>query len=192
VNDKGNTGLKVEDENISFMKRSLADFLTLSRGVIGLVILALSVIGKEAYLAIVILALIGGATDILDGKFARHYLGEDREGKLGKYDIEIDTLFILCIIGYLSFSKIVIPRILGFGWVGLVLALVVLYKRNPKILVMFEILSVIVLLTVAGLYNLGIFVFIIVPVMAAGIIVNRKRVLYLIFDYWPKLFFGKC
>jgi phosphatidylglycerophosphate synthase len=188
VSGKGNPGLGVEEGTISFLKKSLADFLTLSRGIIGLVILALSFIGKEAYLVVVILTLVGGATDIFDGIFARRYLGEDKEGKLGKYDLEVDTLFVLCIIGYLSFSEIVIPTVVGFGWIGLVLIVAILYKRDPKILVLLEIPSVIALLLVAGLYNLGVFIFVVVPVMVTGIIINRKRVLYLVFDYWPKLF----
>ncbi len=83
--------------NHSFsLKERLADFLTLSRVVIGLVILSLSFVGRDAYITVVILVLVGAATDVFDGKVARRYLGENREGKLGKHDLEIDTIFVLC------------------------------------------------------------------------------------------------
>jgi len=101
VSENGKPSLRVENGAPSFLKENLADFLTLSRGIIGLVILSFSFIGKDAYITVVILALIAGATDIFDGKAARHYLGENREGKLGKHDLEVDTLFVLCVIGYL-------------------------------------------------------------------------------------------
>ncbi len=185
-NDKAS--VRVEDRTSSFLKENLADFLTISRVIFGLAILSLSFAGKNAYIVVVILTLIGATTDMFDGKAARRYLGDKREGKLGKYDLEVDTLFVLCVIGYLSFSGIVIPKILGFGWIGLALITTTLYKRKPKILVLFEVPSVIVLLLVAGLYNLEIFALIVAPAMAAGIIINRRRVLYLIFEYWPQLF----
>ena len=92
--------LKLEEGNLGFLKRNLADFLTFSRVIIGLTVLSLSFVGKSAYLVVVILVLVGAATDILDGKVARRYLGVNREGKLGKHEHEIDNFFIL----HLSFS----------------------------------------------------------------------------------------
>jgi hypothetical protein len=47
---------------------------------------------------------------------------------------------------------------------------------------------VVALLAIAGLYNLETFALIILPAMAIGIIINRRRVLYLIFEYWPNVF----
>ncbi len=91
----------------SYVKSRLADILTLSRVIIGLVILTLSFLGEEAYMTVVILALLGGATDISDGKIARRYLSKYGEGKLGKYDLTIDTSFVLCITGYFTFSGII-------------------------------------------------------------------------------------
>lgn len=188
MSGNGKPSLRVENGNPSFLGENLADFLTLSRGIIGLVILSFSFIGKDAYITVVILALIAGATDIFDGKAARRYLGENRKSKLCKYDVEVDTFFVLCVIGYLSFSEIVIPTVIGLGWIGFALAAVALSRRNLKILLLIEIPSVVVLLAIAGLYNLETFVLIILPAMAIGIIINRKRVLYLIFEYWPKVF----
>jgi len=187
VDKNGGHSSTVTDENISFLKENLADWLTLSRGIIGLVILSLSFIGKGAYVAVVILALFGIVTDMLDGIVARRYLGENREGKMGKHDVEIDTFFVLCIMGYLSFSGILVPRVLGLGWIGLALMATVLFKRDMRVLVIIEVPTVIALLVTTMLYNLQIFATIIAPVGAAALIINRRRVLYLIIDYWPAL-----
>ncbi len=180
--------LSLEEENLPFLKRNLADFLTISRVVFGLIVLSLSFIGKSAYIAVVILTLVGAATDILDGKVARHYFGENREGRLGKHDVEVDTLFLLCVLGYFSFSGVVIHRAIGLGWIGLVLIAAILSKRNLKVLVISEVTTVIALLVITLLYDPLIFGLIIAPAMAGGIIINRRRVLYLLFDYWPSLF----
>lgn len=48
--------------------------------------------------------------------------------------------------------------------------------------------QMIALLIIALLYNIQVFVFIVVPSMATGLIINRRRVIYLVFDYWPELF----
>jgi len=188
MSENGERSLKLEEGNLCFWKRNLADLLTLSRAIIGLTILPLSFIGKDAYIAVVILALIGGATDIFDGKSARRYLSENRQSRLGKYDVEIDNFFVLCIIAYLSFSVIVIPKVAGLGWIGLALMVIVLSKGKAQILILFETAGVIALLIITGLYNLKIFALIIAPTVIAGVMINHKRVLYLVFDYWPKLY----
>ena len=188
MSGNGKSNLRTDRDFSYFLKKELADFLTLSRGIIALVILSLSFIGKDAYIAVVILTLFGVATDIFDGRVARRYLDEDGGGKLGKYDMEIDTLFVLCILGYLSLSEIVIPRVVGLGLIGLALAAAIVYKRKPKILILIEVPSVIALLVITGLYDLKMFAFVIAPVTLALTIINRKRVLYMIFEYWPKVF----
>ena len=188
MSENGERSLKLEKGNLYFWERNLADFLTLSRAIIGLTILSLSFIGKDAYIAVVILALIGGATDIFDGKSARRYLREEKQGRLGKYDVEIDNFFVLCIIAYISFSKIVIPNVAGFGWIGLALMLIVLSKGKAQILILFETAGVIALLIITGLYDLNIFASIIFPTVIVGVLINHKRVLYLVFDYWPRLY----
>ncbi len=180
--------LEVESRTIFPLKENLADFLTLSRAIIGLTILSLSFIGKDAYIAVVILTLIGGATDIFDGKAARRYLRENRQSKLGKYDVEIDNLFVLCVIAYLSFSEIVIPKVAGLGWIGLAPMAIVISKGRAQILILLETAGVIALLIITGLYNLKIFALIIAPTVIAGVLINHKRVIYLVFDYWPKLY----
>ena len=186
MNDSGNSAI----ENVlpSFVKTRLADLLTLSRVLIGLVIISLSFIGKDAYITVVILALIGAATDILDGRAARRYLGKNREGKLGKHDLEVDTFFVLCTIGYLSFADIVIPKAVGLGWIILALVVITLQKRKPKVLFFFEIPSILALITIAGIYDSKTFFLIILPSICAAIIINHRRILYIVFKYIPKSF----
>jgi len=181
------SGLETKETPLSLFKEKLADLLTLSRGIISLVILFLSFIGRDAYLTVVILALVGAATDMFDGKAARRYL-KNRQSKLGEYDVEIDTLFVLCIIAYFSLSGIVAPRVVGLAWIGLALMAVILSKRAPKVLLMFEIPSVLAILTITGFYDFKIFISIVAPVFFAGVIINYKRVLYLLFEHYPKLF----
>jgi len=188
MSENSERSLKLEEGNLYFWKRNLADFLTLSRAIIGLTILSLSFIGKDAYMAVVILALIGGATDIFDGKSARRYLRENGQSRLGKYDVEVDNFFVLCVIAYLSFSEIVIPMVAGLGWIGLALMAIVLSKGRAQILILFETAGVIALLIITGLYNLKIFALVIFPTVIAGVLINYKRVLYLVFDYWPRLY----
>lgn len=188
MNQDSRHSFRLEAGNLRFLKRNLADSLTVSRIIIGLIILSLSFIGKSAYLAVVILALVGAATDIFDGKVARHYFGENGEGRLGKHDIEVDTLFVLCVLGYFSFSGVVIHRAIGLGWIGLVLIAAILYKKNPKVLVISEVITVITLLVIILLHDPLVFGLIVAPAMAGGIIINRRRVLYLVFNYWPSLF----
>ena len=105
----------------------------------------------------VILVGVGAVTDILDGRAARRYLGEDRQGKLGKYDLDVDTFFILCIVGYLTISGIVIPWVVGLGWIGLALIAAVVFKRDTRVMLLVEVPSVVALLVSSLVYDLAIF-----------------------------------
>jgi hypothetical protein len=172
----------------SFLKPRLADLLTLSRVIIGLIIMLLAGLGQTAYLVVVILVLVAGVTDILDGKAARRFLGSGREGELGKYDLDVDTFFVLSVVSYLAISDIVIPKAVGLGWVGLALLAAIIFKRDTRVMLLIEVPSVIALMVVAAIYDLPIFAFIIAPAMAAGIMINYKRLIYIIFHYWPRVF----
>jgi phosphatidylglycerophosphate synthase len=176
-----------ESKRLSFRER-LCDLLTFSRVIIGLAILSLSFIGKDAYLAAVVLVIIGGITDMFDGRVARHYLGENREGKLGKYDLEIDTFMVFCTLAYLSLSEIVIPRLVGLGWVALALIVIFACKRKTKVVLSFEIPSILALILIAALYDLRLFALIALPALCAGTAINYKRIRYLLLDYFPKIF----
>jgi hypothetical protein len=186
-------GVGMESKSATPSKRlsfgeMLCDLLTFSRVVIGLAVLSLSFIGKDSYVAVVVLVIIGCITDMFDGRVARHYLGENREGKLGKYDLQIDTFFIFCALAYFSLSGIVIPMVVGLGWIALALIVIFACKRNPKIILSFEIPSILALITIAGLYDLKIFLFIVLPAICIGVIIEYKRIHYLFFDYFPKVF----
>ena len=164
----------------SAIKDNLADFLTMSRAVIGLIVLSLSFIGKDAYATVVILALVGATTDVLDGRAARRYLGKDREGKLGKHDLTVDTLLVLCILTYFSLSGIVVPKVLGLAWAGLALICGLVWKLKAKVLTSFEIPTILALYAVAGVYDLRLFLGVIVPTTLAGVIFSWNRMCYVI------------
>jgi hypothetical protein len=176
-----------DSKRLSFGE-TLCDLLTFSRVVLGLAVLSLSFIGKDAYLAAVVLVIIGGITDIFDGWAARRYLGEKGEGKLGKYDPQIDTFLVFCTLAYFSLSGIVIPKVVGLGWIALALIVIFVYKMKPKVLLSFEIASILALIAIAGLYDLKIFAFIVLPVICTGVIIEHKRIRYLLFGYFPKVF----
>jgi len=180
--------IAIQIGRLSSLKERLAGFLTLSRVVIGLVILSLSFAGRDAYITVVVLVLVGAATDVFDGKVARRYLGENREGKLGKHDLEIDTFFVLCALAYFSFSEIVIPQMVGLCWIGLAVVAIVAYRGKPKILLIFEIPAILALIISAGLYDLGLFLLIVVPALFAGTVINHKRIRYQVFENFPRYF----
>ena len=175
-------------QGTSAIKDNLADFLTISRAVIGLTILSLSFTGKDAYTTVVILAFVGAATDVFDGRAARKYLGKDQEGKLGKHDLTADTLFVLCILTYFSLSSIVVPKVLGLAWTGLALISGLVWKLKAKVLTSFEIPTTLALYVVAAVYDLRLFLVAIVPTTLAIVIFNWDRTCYVIRVKIPKDF----
>ena len=177
-----------EGEVHSTFSKNLADYLTFSRLVTGFIILALALMGENAYIVVVLLSFLGAITDIYDGRAARRYLGEGKEGKLGKYDITIDTFFISCIIGYLAFSHITITPWIGIIWISTVIAVSLLTKGDARVLTVFEIVGVISILLITLFYDPLIFMLLIAPGMAFGIIINRRRVFHLLFRKWPDMF----
>ena len=186
----GNRGpsLSIYNDHPSWLKAKLADFLTLSRVVLGVVILSLSLVGADAYLTVVLLVILGGITDILDGRVARHYLGGEREGRLGQHDLEIDTFFVLCALAYFSIAGIVVLTAVGLGWIGLAAVAIAVYRGKPKILLIFEIPAILALIVSAGLYDLRVFLSIVLPALFAGTVINHKRIRYQLFENFPRYF----
>ena len=172
----------------SSIKNNLADFFTLSRGIIGVIILSLSLLGKDAYTVVVVLALMGAATDVLDGRTARRYLGKDRKGKLGKYDLAFDTFFVLCILAYLSLSRIVIPMVLGLAWIVLAFIASSIWKFKAKVLNLFEITTILTLFAIAGIFDLKLFFILIAPTTLAVVIFNWDRMWYVLRVKIPREF----
>lgn len=175
-------------KSLAYIKPRLADILTASRIIIALAILTLSWVGPQAYITMVILVGVGAVTDILDGRAARRYLGEGVKSRLGKYDLDVDIFFILCVVGYLTLSNIVISRIAGLAWVGLAITAAASFKRDTRVMLLIEVPSVIALLIISLIYNPTVFFWMIAPGLAAGIIINFKRLVYVIFHYWPSVF----
>ena len=184
----GQPSLSVQNAHPSGVKAKLADLLTVARVILGLVILSLSLVGTEAYIVVIILVIIGGITDVFDGRVARRYLGGEREGILGKHDLEIDTFFVLCALAYFSFSGIIIPTVVGLGWIGLAAVAIAVSRAKPKILLIFEIPAILALIASAGLYDLRVFLLIVVPALLVGTVINHKRIRYQLFENFPRYF----
>ncbi len=173
----------------SSFQRNLADYLTFSRIIISLIILLHVFKGEGAYISVMVLTFIGALTDMFDGRAARHYLEEGEEGNLGKYDIVVDTVFFLSIIGYLAFSRIIISPGIGTAWIALVLALGILSKGDQRVLTIAEIISVISILIIALKYRPSLFFFLVVPCFIGGILFEWDRFTQMIFHKWPEMFF---
>ena len=94
---------------------------------------------------------------MLDGRIARKFLSKDRKGKLGKYDLLFDTFFVLCILAYLSLSRIVMPMALGLAWIVLAVIASSVWKFKAKVLNLFEITTILTLFAIAGIYDLKLF-----------------------------------
>jgi hypothetical protein len=77
---------------------------------------------------------------------------------------------------------------MGLGWIALVLIAFFLFKRDHRVLAISVVPTEIALLVIACIYNTLIFMIVIAPAMTIGIIANRRRVRYLIFEYCPSLF----
>ena len=175
-------------DHTSAIKNNLADFFTLSRGFIGIIILLISLVGKDAYTVVVVMALIGAATDVLDGRIARRFLGKDRKGKLGNCDLAFDTFFVLCIMAYLSVSRIVMPMALGLVWIALALIASSVWKFKAKVLNLFEITTILALFAIAGIYDLQLFFLLIVPATLAAVIYNWDRMWHVVRVKIPREF----
>jgi phosphatidylglycerophosphate synthase len=175
-------------DHTSAIKNNLADFFTVSRGFIGIIILLISLVGKDAYTVVVVLALMGAATDILDGRTARRFLSRDHKGRLGRYDLVFDTFFVLCILAYLSLSRIVMPMALGLVWIVLALIASSVWKFKAKVLNVFEITTILALFAIAGIYDLQLFFLLIVPATLAAVIYNWDRVWHVVRVKIPREF----
>lgn len=171
--------------SISALKRNLADLLTASRALIGLVILSLSLIGKDAYTTVFVLALVGAATDVLDGRAARRFLRNGQKGRLGRHDLMVDTFFVLCILAYLSLSGIVIRTTLGLMWICIAVICAFIWKFKAKVLYPFEIPTVMALFAVAAIYDLRLFLLVLMPLTTATLILNRERLWQVLSEQIP-------
>ncbi len=105
------------------MKR-VADGLTASRALIALLIVLLSLGGKDALSWVIYLIILGWTTDVLDGELARRALRrlEEREAQdegeqtwLGEHDFALDMLMVYASFLYLTLVGYV-PPMWAFGY----------------------------------------------------------------------------
>jgi phosphatidylglycerophosphate synthase len=100
--------------------KPLADFLTVSRALLGICLAWLGMArGVEALPTAVLVVIISWLTDVLDGPLAR-YDPEHRVTWLGEHDAEADLAISLGVTAYLVLSAYLA------GWMGAVLVLTIL------------------------------------------------------------------
>jgi phosphatidylglycerophosphate synthase len=182
----GGSALANPEPNPSALKRNLADLLTASRALIGVIILLLSFIGKDAFTTVFVLALVGALTDILDGRAARRFLRKGHKGRLGRHDVAVDTLFVLCILAYVSLSGIVIRTALGLIWICLAVVCAFIWKFRNKALYPFEILTVMALFAVTAIHDLRLFLAVLMPLTVTTMALNRGRLWQVITEQIPR------
>lgn len=113
-------------------RKRIPDWLTASRVLIALAILALIPAGPQALRAVAWLLLVGWTTDIVDGRLARRW--EKEPSWIGEHDFQIDMLMVLASAVYLVATGLV-PRGVGIVYLvaGLLVALAV-HSRSAQFL----------------------------------------------------------
>lgn len=142
--------------------KQIADFLTILRGLLGIGIAALGLIGgQDALPVVVVILVLAWLTDLLDGVFAR--LDPDPQpGRLAGHDAKADMAVGLGVMAYLAFSGYV-PWWLGALIIFLALAVRIWHSRGlafPFYAISFVFLGVAIwrqqpsLLIIIGIYLL--------------------------------------
>lgn len=90
-------------------KERLPDWLTASRVLVALAILALIPAGPKALAAVAGLLLLGWTTDMVDGRLARRL--EKGPTWLGEHDFQIDMLMVLASAVFLTATGLVPPEV---------------------------------------------------------------------------------
>jgi hypothetical protein len=142
--------------------RTIADLLTGLRGLLGIAVAALGLIGGQGALPLVVVGLVlAWTTDLLDGVFAR-LAPEAGPGRLAGLDAAADMAVGLGVMAYLALSGFV-PLWLGVLVIGLALLVRLWHSRGlafPFYAISFVFLGVIVwqqqpsLLAIIGVYFL--------------------------------------
>ena len=92
------------DYRVSEMTR-VPDLLTVSRGVIALVIFSLGFVGPSALEAVILLTILGWTTDIFDGRLARKL--NKPPSWVGEQEFTFDMLMVFAGLCYLTMSGLV-------------------------------------------------------------------------------------
>ena len=124
------------------------DALTLSRGIISIILLLFIPINYINALLFVILYIIAWLTDTLDGKIARKL---EIKGKLAEWDYYLDTLLQFTLVAYGTFIGS-LPVIFFLIWLlaGVVLSLI---TRNKAVVNLMGALGLIIHLVFMYFYN---------------------------------------
>ncbi len=114
------------------MKR-IPDLLTLSRGLIAIIIALLGLVGPDALESVILLIIVGWTTDILDGRLARKY--SKGSTWIGEKEFTFDMVMVLGGLCYLVLAGF-IPLIPAAIYVG-VAALFIAYFRSKMVTMSF-------------------------------------------------------
>ena len=123
----------------------MPDYLTASRGVIAVIIVALGFAGPKALERVVILTLLGWTTDILDGRLARRY----NKGAtwVGEREFVCDMVMVFAGLCYLVMAGFI--PVIPAGIYVAVTAICIAYFRSKSITMSFAFPVVAVPLIVA-------------------------------------------
>jgi len=105
------------------------DYMTLSRGLISLLLLALIPLGIKNIGLGVILYILGWTTDILDGRMART---TGNKGRLAIWDFPLDMILTGAGAAYCAYIGI-IPGLFFWTW-GILWLLLVIITRNQAVI----------------------------------------------------------
>lgn len=110
-------------------KKSIPDWLTVSRALIALAILGLVPVGPPALRAVTFLLLLGWTTDMADGRLARRW--EKDPTWIGEHEFHFDMLMVLSSTVYLILTGLV-PQALSTAYLvlGTVISLAVLHRSR--------------------------------------------------------------
>jgi phosphatidylserine synthase len=155
------------------------DLLTISRSILGIILLFLATMGKTNYAFTIALGVfvIGIVTDVLDGVVARKI--EKDPSSIGKHDINFDMalaagyLFFLGITGFLAFR-------LGFT-LGIITVLMAIlpenntYKRAKRLIQVPGFIAITIAIALNFLKGFWLLNIILISIAAACLVFDRKR-----------------
>ncbi len=107
----------------------MPDYLTVSRGIIAAIIVALGFVGPEALERVILLTLLGWTTDILDGRLARRY----NKGAtwVGEREFVFDMVMVFAGLCYLVMAGFI--PVIPAGIYVTVTAICIAYFRSKSI-----------------------------------------------------------
>ncbi len=123
----------------------MPDYLTVSRGIIAAIIVALGFVGPEALERVILLTLLGWTTDILDGRLARRY----NKGAtwVGEREFVFDMVMVFAGLCYMVMAGFI--PVIPAGIYVAVTAICIAYFRSKSITMSFAFPVVAVPLIVA-------------------------------------------